>query len=179
MQIDAREHFKEIVVPAIAAYQQAETELTRTIIEKDSDEAQQKARYAALRLGGAAAIYLHHFSDIVATRPIPNLPNFERNVGSVRKWLTDESLQQSGASDVTLLADIADALKHAVLTYKLPREVEEAGQVLSISRGYGTGRFGEGKYGGIDEVWVLAKSGKRSLSSVLGSVRAAWEHALA
>jgi hypothetical protein len=179
MQIDARVHFYAIVVPAIEAYKQAETELMRAIVDKHDEDAQTKARYSALRQGGAAAIFLHHFSDIVARRPPENLPNFEGNVASVRKWLSELSSQEHGTNNVALLGDIADALKHAVLTYRLPREVEEAGQVLAVARRYGTGRYGEGKFSGVDEVWVLSRSGKRPLRSILSSVRAVWERALA
>lgn len=42
------------------------------------------------------------------------------------------------------------------------------------SRAYGEGRFGEGKYGGTEQVYVLAKSGKRALTSVLQNVIDAW-----
>jgi hypothetical protein len=94
-------------------------------------------------------------------------------VREVREWIVTK-----GADDLALLGDVADALKHAVLTQWLPREVEEAGQVLAAGRGYGTGRYGEGKYGGVDEVWILGRSGTRSLSAVLQSVRTVWRKEL-
>lgn len=169
MQLDAREHFREIVGPAIADYVQAEADLTNALQSGD-ERIIQAARFKALRLGGSAAIFLHHFADIVARRPPPGLPDFGGRVSDVRDWLL-----ANGADDTTLLADAVDALKHAVLTQRLPREVEEAGQVVAVGRGYGTGRYGEGKFGGTDEVWIMARSGRRPLSSVLHAVNAVWE----
>lgn len=169
MQIDAREHFREIVSAAISEYEQAETELSAATKAADADRIQ-TARFRALRLGGAAAIYLHHFADIVAKRPPEGLPNFRSSVVQVRDFL-----QAKGAQDLVILGDAADALKHAVLTYRLPREVEEAGQVLVVSRGYGVGRYGEGKFGGAEQVWLMARSGQRPLASVLREVCAVWE----
>jgi hypothetical protein len=101
------------------------------------------------------------------------MPDFHESTADVRRWLAG-----LGAKDLSLLGDVADALKHAVLTQRLPREVEEAGQVLATGRGYGSGRYGEGKFGGLDEVWILGRSGPRALSAVIGSVRAAWRAVL-
>lgn len=169
MQLDAREHFTKIVVAAISEYVEAEAELSAATDAADEDRIQ-KARFRALRLGGAAALYLHHFADIVAKRPLKGLPDFESSVTKVR-----ELLQAKGANDLVILGDAADALKHAVLTHRLPREIEEAGQVLVVSRGWGVGRYGEGKFGGGEQVWLLARSGQRSLTSVLREVSAVWE----
>lgn len=169
MQFDAREHFKEIVCAAISEYAQAERELS-VATEADDKNRIQTARFRALRLGGAATIYLHHFADIVAKRPLEGLPDFKSSVTQVREFL-----QAKGAKDLAVLGDAADALKHAVLTHRLPREVEEAGQVLVVSRGYGVGRYGEGKFGGAEQVWLLARSGQRPLTSVLREVSAVWE----
>lgn len=172
MQLDAREHFREIVAAAIGEYVEAEAELSAATAAADGDRIQ-KTRFRALRLGGAAAIYLHHFADIVAKRPSEGLPDFESSVAKVREFL-----QAKGADDLVILGDAADALKHAVLTYRLPRQVEEAGQVLVVRRGYGVGRYGEGKFGGGEQVWILARSGQRPLTSVLRGVSTVWEGVL-
>lgn len=172
MQLDAREHFTEIVVAAISEYVEAEAELSAATEAADEDSTQ-RARFRVLRLGGAAALYLHHFADIVAKRPVEGLPDFESSVTKVREFL-----QAKGAKDLGILGDAADALKHAVLSHRLPREVEEAGQVLVVSRGYGVGRYGEGKFGGGEQVWLLARSGQRPLTSVLREVSAVWESLL-
>jgi hypothetical protein len=178
MQIDARDHFEAIVVPSIEAYEEAEASLSRAINEDTPYLEKELARYSALRLGGAAALYLHHFADIVANRGLPPLPEFNGNVRAALEHLAQTSRTNFGTSDVELLGDIADATKHSVLTRRLPREVEEAGQVLTIARGFGDGPYGEGKYGGVDEVWVLARSGRRPLSKILRSVQEAWVAAM-
>jgi hypothetical protein len=138
MQLDPREHFREIVEPAIADYQQAEADLSRAALGGDKMEIQ-RASLRALRLGGVAVLYLHHFADMVARRTPSGLTDFSKRV---------------------------------------PREVEEAGQVLIARRGYGRGAFGEGKFGGVDEVWILARSGQRPLTEVLTFVRDVWAKAL-
>lgn len=172
MQLDAREHFTEIVTAAVGEYLEAEAELSAATEVADEDRLR-TARFRALRLGGAAAIYLHHFADIVAKRPSQGLPDFESSVAKVREFL-----QAKGAVDLIILGDAADSLKHAVLTYRLPRQVEEAGQVLVVSRAYGVGRYGEGSFGGGEQVWILARSGQRSLTSVLRGVSTVWEGVL-
>ena len=172
MQLDSIIHFNEIVLPAINEYDQAEEALSRAACNKTPELV--SARYTALRHGASAAIFLHHFADIVAHRPPGNIPDFEGDVGKVRQWL-----KQYGADDVNLLRDVADALKHAVLNPDRPRDVPKAEAVIAIGRAYGAGRYGEGKFGGTDEVWIFANSGQRALSAILWSVRDAWTRALA
>ena len=46
--------------------------------------------------------------------------------------------------------------------------------VLALGTGYGELNYGEGKYGGTQQVLVLANSGTRALSSVLQNVIDAW-----
>lgn len=170
MQFEASIHFHEVVCPAIDEYFAAEDALTAAAVSGDGLDA---AKYKALRLGAAAAIFLHHFSDVIAHRPPGNLPDFEGDVGGVRAWLAGY-----GTNEVGILRDTADALKHAVLDPNRQRDVQHSGLVLTTQRGYGMGRFGEGKYGGVDEVWILANSGMRPLTAVLRSVRDAWHAAL-
>ena len=170
MQFEAGVHFNEIVSPAIDEYLAAEDALTAAAVSGDGLDA---AKYKALRLGAAAAIFLHHFSDVIAHRPPENLPDFEGDVGKVRAWIAGY-----GTNEVGILRDTADALKHAVLDPNRQRDVQHSGLVLTTQRGYGMGRFGEGKYGGVDEVWILANSGMRPLTAVLRSVRNAWLAAL-
>ena len=173
MQLDAIEHFTEIVLPALSDYHYAEEALTRAIVEKQDEPAKTKARHTALRLGGSATLYLHHFADVMANRPPDGFPNFNGKAKAVREWLASHN--ENAGTDLAILEDIADALKHAILTHRLPRQVEHAEQVLAIDRAYGSGNSGDGKYGGIDEVWVLAKSGKRTLTKVLTSVADLWK----
>jgi hypothetical protein len=170
MQLEAGIHFNEIVCPAIDEYLAAEEALTAAAVSGDGLDA---AKFRALRLGAAAAISLHHFSDVIAHRPPENLPDFGGDVGRVRAWLAGY-----GTNEVGILRDTADALKHAILDPNRQRDVQHSGLVLTTQRGFGMGNCGEGKYGGVDEVWILASSGMRPLTAVLKSVRAAWLAAL-
>jgi hypothetical protein len=80
--------------------------------------------------------------------------------------------------DVKLCGDVADALKHAILTRNLDaRHIRENDAVIALSTDYGQLSFGEGKYGGIQQVIVLASSGTRALSGVLQNVVDAWRRA--
>jgi hypothetical protein len=81
-------------------------------------------------------------------------------------------------SDISLLADVADALKHAILTQRLNmRDVSANDAVLVAQSGHGQHGYGEGKFGGVDQVLILANSGTRPLSSVLQNVVDAWRRA--
>jgi hypothetical protein len=172
MQFEAGIHFTEIVCPTISDYLEAEGKLT-IAVKKENDSELESAKFNALRLGAAAAIFLHHFSDVVANRPPENVPDFKGDVGKVRTWIAT-----FGTGDVPILRDTADALKHSVLNPDRSRMVQHSGLVLTTHRGYGLGRFGEGKFGGVDEVWILSTSGMRPLTAVLKSVQHAWVKAL-
>jgi hypothetical protein len=76
--------------------------------------------------------------------------------------------------DVALLRDVADAFKH----HKLDRPnatVAGAEAIIMMGTGWGKLRYGEGKWGGTEQVIVERKSGdQRALSSVLQNVHDAW-----
>lgn len=78
-------------------------------------------------------------------------------------------------ADVELCGDVADALKHAVLTQRLDvRQVRKNHAVIALSTGYGDLAFGEGKFGGVVQVIVVANSSVRALSSALQNVVDTW-----
>ncbi len=81
MQLPWDEHYREIVIPAWLAYLEAETRLTNAINAKN-DEAGKRAGYDALREGGAATIYVHHFADVVMRARPDWLPPELRSPGS-------------------------------------------------------------------------------------------------
>jgi hypothetical protein len=180
MQLPWDEHFREIVIPAWQAYRVAEQRLTEAVQAKDTSRID-RARYDALREAGAAVFYAHHFADVVLRARPRWLPREFKSLGEVRDWVATHCSMLRTAepvSDVSLLGDVADALKHAILTRNLAeREVEENDAVLVVRSGYGQGRYGEGKYGGMEQVLVLAKSGTRALSSILQNVIDAWRRA--
>ena len=175
MQLGWELHFIEIVIPAWQQYLRAEDQLTRTIEEEANVE---RARFDALREGGAAAFYLHHFADIVAAERPHFLPDHVRSVGQVQQWVAPNCRMlrsETPSNDVSLLGDIVDALKHSHLTRRLDeRDVAARDAVVVIGSGMGELGYGEGKHGGIDQVLILANSGTRPLSSILQNVIDAW-----
>lgn len=177
MDLGWREHFGEIVIPAWQAYLEAERELTSALKLGDETEVR-KAKLKALREGGAASMYLHHFVEIVvAERPewLPPVKNYR----AAQDWLSGHCFRlrsDEPSDDVALLGDVADALKHSELRNQ-DRAVASRDAVLVVGAAFGEVPFGEGKYGGM-EVLVLAKSGKRPLSAVLQNVIDAWRRAM-
>jgi hypothetical protein len=177
VQLPWDEHFHEIVIPAWQAYLRSETRLTEAANAGD-DGALKRAGYEALREGGAATIYLHHFAEIVMraqpawARKIRSLRDLRRLVSKHCTMLRNDNRP---VADVELCGDVADALKHAVLTQRLDvRQVRENDAVIALSTGYGELAFGEGKFGGVLQVIVVANTGVRALSSVCQNVVDAW-----
>jgi len=77
-------------------------------------------------------------------------------------------------SDVGLLRDVADAFKHHRPDRSSARILVST-DVVPIGSGWGQMRWGEGKYGGVEQVIISTKDGdKRALSSVLQNVFDAW-----
>lgn len=177
MQLPWDEHFFEIVIPAWQAYLAAEAELTAAHRGGVAAE-MSRARYKALREAGAASFFLHHYAEIVLRARPPWLPHEIKNLGEVRKLASAHCTRlrsDAQIDDVGLLHDVADALKHAVLTRNPDRRMVAANEAVLVSRtGYGGGRFGEGKFGGAEQVLVLAKGDQRALSAVLQNVVDAW-----
>jgi hypothetical protein len=181
MQLPWDTHFDQIVIPAWQAYLAAERNLTEA---QNRDVASvEQAHFRALREGGAATFYVHHFTDVVLrAKPawlpygITNIADEGARLGATRKWVAQRCtmLRSANIDDVSLLHDVADALKHAILTGRRNRDVSKNDQVLVVATGYGKLRYGEGKFGGTEQVLVLANSGTRALSSVLQNVIDAW-----
>jgi hypothetical protein len=177
VQLPWDEHFYEIVIAAWQAYLMAERRLTGAANAKD-EETSRRAGYDALREGGAATIYLHHFAEIVM-RARPNwLPDGIISIVQLRQWVSGHCTMlrtNRQVADIQLCGDVADALKHAILTRNADaRQIRENDAVLALSTGFGELGWGEGKFGGTQQVIVLANSGNRALSSVLQNVIDAW-----
>ncbi len=178
MQLPWDEHFNEIVIPAWQAYLRSEERLSEA-----SEAADQRllvrAAYDSLREGGAAVIYLHHFADVVLRSRPHWVPAEIQSLRELRRWLSSHCTMlrndERGVEDVGLCGDVADALKHAVLTQRVDvRQIRANDAVLAVSAGYGELAIGEGKYGGVAQVIVIANSGNRALSSVCQNVVDAW-----
>lgn len=182
MQLGWDDHFTEIVIPAWQAYLVAESELTKACDLKDA-QAIAKAGFRALREGGAATFFLSHYADIIAHERPHQLPDGVGDLPSVRKWVASNCRMLRGerpVDDVALLADVCDALKHSELLYRLEtRKVSAKEAVLVLQTGFGKLNYGEGKFGGADQVVILANTGTRALSSVLQNVIDAWRTSMA
>jgi hypothetical protein len=180
VQLPWDEHFYEIVIPAWRAYLTAEGRLTDAI-NSNNEDASRRAGYDVLREGGAATIYLHHFADVVVRAQPHWLPPEVRLPGELRRRVSGHCTMlrtEQHVADVELCGDVADALKHAILTRNVDvRQIRENDAVLALGTGYGELSYGEGKYGGTQQVLVLATSGTRALSSVLQNVVDAWRRA--
>lgn len=180
MQLQWDEHFLEIVVPAWQDYLGAETNLS-SAINGGTDILKRAARYRALRFGGAASFYVHHFAEIVQRARPDWLPHTVTDLGTIRTWVAGHCTalrSDTLVTDMKLIHDVADALKHAELTLKPERRLVSANDAVLVSRaGYGGGDYGEGKYGGAEQVLILSKGGPRALSGVLQNVIDAWRRA--
>jgi hypothetical protein len=176
MQLPWDEHFHEIVIPAWQAYRAVEQRLSDAVTTREAASIT-RASYDALREGGAAAFYLHHFAEVVL-RARPNwFPC--KTLPEARTWLASYCTMirsENRVGDVSLLGDVADSLKHAILLNPA-REVAANDAVLVVQSDFGELVFGEGKYGGGLQVIVLAKSRRRALSSILQNVVDAWRRA--
>lgn len=73
---------------------------------------------------------------------------------------------------MTLLRDVAVAFKHHRPTRG---SVTVSTDIVPAGSGFGMLRFGEGKYGGVEQVIVTIDTGeRRALSSILQDVFDAW-----
>jgi hypothetical protein len=186
MQLPWDEHFYEIVVPAWRTFNAASARLSDA--ERSENPVFIKyASYDALREGGAATFYVHHFTEVVLRAIPPWLPPSITSIGNTTRRLRKKQLRETRSwlenhctslrsgihiADVSLLGAVADALKHSVLSSD-ERDVSASDQVLVVAKDYGEGLYGEGMMGGL-EVRVKAKSGSRALSGILQNVVDAW-----
>jgi hypothetical protein len=135
------------------------------------------ARQAAMLAARQAAVELHHFSDFVLNNPAP--PITFSDLGAVRAAVQSHLIflrepKAPHVDDVALLRDVADAFKH----HKLDRPsatVDGADAIIMTGTGWGKLRWGEGKWGGAEQVIVERNNGdQRALSSVMQNVFDAW-----
>jgi hypothetical protein len=164
-------HLNNIVRPALREYVAAERALDTANRSNDQgliDEARQEA----MRRARTASIELHHLQDVVVAKD-PAYPTLEDIRTALRRVCV--FVRGSAAVDDTdLLRDTADAFKHHEMDRK-SSTVAGADAVVSISNGYGEMRFGEQKWGGLEQVTVTRKSGhKYSLLWVVQNSYDAW-----
>src|SRR6185369_1341639 len=118
------------------------------------------ARQEVMRKSRTAAIELNHFADFVLKEGCPALPAFH-GIEAVRIAVqTNCTFLRSNlhVEDVNLLRDVADAFKH----HKLDRKsaaVRRSDMVISATTSFGVLFFGEGKFGGAEQVIVTKSAG--------------------
>lgn len=170
------DHLGMTVRPALRAYMAAEKghthaqiALTRLPVDVETERAN------TMRTARTAAMELHHLCDVAAHDSALGLADLTAVRAAVESHVIFLLEPRAPVpDDVALLRGVAEAFKH----FKINRNkatVADASAMATISTGWNVVRFGEGKFGGIDQVMVTRKDGdKRALSSVLQNVFDAW-----
>jgi hypothetical protein len=162
------DHIGMVVRPALRKYAEAEDSFTNA---PQSEDARQNVMLAARQ----AVDVLHHLSDFVLKEPSPT--SAFAKIEDVRTSVETQCVfLRTGqpVADVTLLHDVADAFKHH-RPDRPSATVAASSHVVPVSLGWGQAGWGEGKYGGAEQVIITTKNGhRRALSSVLQNVFDAW-----
>jgi hypothetical protein len=168
------DHIAGIVRPALRKYLASEEGLTAALSSGDANAAA-SAREEVMLAARQAVDVLHHLSDLVLKEPSP--PLAFAKIEDIRRAVSAKCvfLRTSGqVANVELLRDVADAFKHH-RPNRSSATVRVSSDVVPIGSGWGQMRWGEGKYGGAEQVVITTKDGnKRALSSVLQNVFDAW-----
>jgi len=166
------DHIAAVTQPALRKYLVAEKALTEAL---ESQDAAGAARQDVMLAARQATDVLHHLSDFVLKEPSPGLA-FAK-IEDVRSAVDAKCVflrTTTPVADVRLLRDVADAFKHH-RPDRSSATVLVSTDVVPIGSGWGQMRWGEGKYGGAEQVVITKKDGdKRALSSVLQNVFDAW-----
>lgn len=168
------DHIDQAVRPALRKYIAAEKFLTDAQVAGDA-AATVTTRQDVMLAARQAVDLLHHLSDFVWEEPsawpqqFTGLDDVRSSVEAGCVFLREPTVP---AKDVTLLRDISVAFKH----HKPKRgSVAVSTDIVPEGSGVGMLRWGEGKYGGVEQVCVTMKNGdKRALSSVLQNAFDAW-----
>lgn len=162
------------VRPALRKYIAAEKVLTDAQLANDA-AAVATARQDVMLAARQAADLLHHLSDFVWEEPsqwpqrFTGLEDVRSTVETRCRFLREPT---APTKDVTLLRDISVAFKHHRPTRG---SVTVSTDIVPAGSGFGMLRWGEGKYGGVEQVCVAMNNGnRRVLSSVLQDVFDAW-----
>ena len=139
----------------------------------------------ALAAGMNVAIPSYHLADVVleerANWPAW-IPKTVTKISPLREAIERQWCRMlrcnNPIDDLTLLGAVVDAYKHAELNNK-KRPVTSNRATVVTATGFGELAYGEGNYGGIDQVIVrINDGGSRALSSMLQNVIDMWRTAL-
>lgn len=167
------EQFEAVVLPALAEYWAAETALTAALNEGDAASLS-AARQLVMRRARTAANELHHFADFAAAKNGLKLNLVRSTVAAHCTFLRSSN----EVADFALLRDTADAFKHNHLN-RANATVTGSDAIIASGTGYSMLYYGEGKYGGAEQVIVTARDhSQRALSSILQNAADAWRRYL-
>lgn len=181
---DAARFFDKQVTPEFRHFIASENALTQAVLHGTPDELE-NARDGVMQAAWNAATKAHQMGDYVWAEKPSWMPSSVTGLRGLRDWLQDTHCRMlrgsAQADDIDLLGNVADAFKHAVLTKpsKVPRRISSAAGTITSSTGFGRMAFGEGKFGGMEQVIVTLSDGsERALSSILQNVVDAWRKAM-
>ena len=143
--VDARQFNEEIVKPTLAEFDVEYSSLRRA--------------WLAVAVVDALAAQIYAQAVESGIKPF-GLLGYHENGDPPDS--NDSTFRQRIAEDCTgfqIILDVAKANKHAVLNRGAPL-VKRSDQTVSKPIGYGLGRFGEGRYGGVDQVMVQLAGGE-------------------
>ncbi len=181
----AERYFDLHVVPRYREYLATEDALSAAV-ESGDMEALEVAREDVMRAAMTACINMHQMGDAAATSRPSWLPPDKHNPSAAREWVDQQHCRMargSPARELGLLSDVADAFKHFELDRprgkNTRREVKSDKATVATATGYGQLGFGEGKFGGVEQVVVTLLDGRqRALSLILQNAIDAWRSAL-
>jgi hypothetical protein len=169
------EQLRRLVRPALREYGDAEQALSRAHETGDPAEIED-ARLEVMRRARTAAIELNHFADFALKERSALFPPSSA-ISDVRSAVQARCMFLRGSrpvEDVSLLRNIAEAFKHHELD-RVNATVRRADIVIAATTAFGGLSWGEGKFGGGEQVIVTTTtSDTRALSSVLQNVYDAW-----
>jgi hypothetical protein len=176
------ERIETLAAPAFRAFL-ATDRAVREAVRAGPAAAAGRARSAAMLTARQASAEMHRLADAAdADRP-SWLPDDVRGPAPVRSWVQARycrSLRGGPCLDLDLLDDVENAFKHVKLRpSRVPRRVVSDRAVLSSETGYGGGGYGEGVFGGAEQMIVTTLDGsKRALSAILQNNLDAWRLAM-
>ena len=170
-------HWQRLVLTSIREFIQWEAALIDLYNGQDAD-AVQAASYETLRTAMAAALFLHHFTEVAFARGA--LTHIHANnkralFNAVGGW----PIAVNGTNrpdDMKILGEVADAVKHGVLNANHIIHVPKNGRVIEIS--HAQPLFGEGHQDDKPQVIISTAAGARSFRAVVENVCRGWTNQL-
>ena len=170
-------YFERHVCLNTKAYRIAEDHLTAAD-QGDDAVALHDASENALVAGMNAAVASYHMVDNIWEQHKGGAPTYgQSSLADYRAYLDANFClyadTQNKWPELSVLGAVADAYKHYQLRSSA-KPLSSAEDTLVCQRGFGLGPYGEGKFGGVSEVWIKTKTGIRALGMVLFNVNRMW-----